>query len=765
MSETSSSTPEQAEASPPDPAKEGAPAPETEGAATADSPDGEAAKAPDAEAATAPDGEAAKAPDGEAAKAPDAEAATAPPAAPPKPPGKMRRAWTKLRVWANIAGVWIARQFEGVPPRRSWTLLGTALLPALAILLFDTISRREIFVNRAGPPIGGYIGGAALSLSLWGFTLESARHPRRRVRYPAMLIVGITAFFGLGGQLLFQATSHEYFNRDAVLFSIEMWPIILDYLLQNAAVNLGVLFGSAALAIAYAAIRHRLHGPRQRLATIGWGFAVLACLLNAFIPWRAPASKHGLPPEVLFWHAAGGAGLYATGFIDKPPALPPGKHLQLPPSKAPAVAAAPDIVLIFGESVRRDEVCSQPSESCKKSPELDATAPERIGFRHSFSVASCTEVASAVLWSGLHILSKPEELQTAPLVWDFAKARGYRTGYLTSQNLSFQDQGTFLRTSAIDEKREARDRNPHSDVDIGSPDEVSAAEALAFIEKGGGPAFAVLHFSNTHLPYRQVPGHTPHQKSADKPSGKKPANEAADARHMKYLNSLVHQDAVIGDFLRGLRKTERGKRAIVIYTADHGEAWGEHGSWTHTFDLYGEQINVPLWIDAPAGSLTDAQRNWLRGGADNRPVYTADVTATVLDMLGALDDKDYSANTSRLAGTSLLRPLGAREIMLSNCPPFRGCFPDAWGMVRWPLKFHYVGRETDSVCVDIRKDPAEKSPLPTERCQPMRDALNKHYGVRFDKTWNKYLNAHPSAGSGSGSGSAGGSGSGSASGK
>ena len=45
-------------------------------------------------------------------------------------------------------------------------------------------------------------------------------------------------------------------------------------------------------------------------------------------------------------------------------------------------------------------------------------------------------------------------------------------------------------------------------------------------------------------------------------------------------------------------------RAIVIASSDHGEAWGEHGSYTHTFDLYAEQVDVPFWIDAPEGTLT-----------------------------------------------------------------------------------------------------------------------------------------------------------------
>ena len=668
--------------------------------------------------------------------------APAPPAAPPKPPGRLRRAFRKIGRGLNVAGDWIARQFEGIPPRRSWALLATAVLPPLAILIIDSIRRREMFVNRAGPPIGGYIGGALLSLSLWGFCLESARHPKRRVRYPALFVLALTGFFGIGGQLLFQSTAHEYYNRDAVLFAIDMGPIILNYLKENLAVNLAVLLGSAAFAVAYAIVRHRLHGPRQRLAWYGAGLALLATLLNAFIPWKAPAWKHGLPPEVLFWHAAGGASLYAAGILDKPNALPPGKHLQLPRSKTAVGPDAPDIVLIFGESVRRDEVCSVPSPSCKKSPELDAAAPDRFGWKISFSVASCTEVSSAILWSGLHIFTKPAEIQTAPLIWDYAKARGYRTAYLTSQNLSFQDQGTFLRTSQIDEKREARDRNPHSDLDIGSPDEGTAQEVLDFLAKGGGPALAVLHFSNTHLPYRQVPGYTPNDASAVDSDSKK---EAADARRAKYRNAIFHQDHIFGLFLTELRKTERGKRTIVIYTSDHGEAWGEHGSWTHTFDLYGDQINVPLWMDVPPGVLSDAQRNWLKNGQENRPVYTADVNATVLDMMGVLDDPELAPQVKALAGTSLLRPLGQRDVVLSNCPPFRGCFPDAWGVVRWPMKFQYIGRATESSCIDWKKDPDERSPLPTEKCQNLRAIVAKQYGIRADKTWSKFETANPSA--------------------
>src|SRR5262245_19698320 len=97
----------------------------------------------------------------------------------------------------------------------------TALLPALAVLAYDCIARREMFVHRAGPPVGWYIGGAVLSIGVWVALLEGARHPSRPARVGVLALVGLTAFFGIGGQLLFQATAHEYYNRDAVLFSIQ----------------------------------------------------------------------------------------------------------------------------------------------------------------------------------------------------------------------------------------------------------------------------------------------------------------------------------------------------------------------------------------------------------------------------------------------------------------------------------------------------------------------------------------------------------------
>lgn len=606
----------------------------------------------------------------------------------------------------------------------------TAVLPALLVLACDLIYRREVLTARAGPPIAGYVGGALLGIAVWGLVLEAARNPHRAVRVASWVVLGVTASLGVGGQLVFFQQTHQLFNRDAAIFSIKLWPTIWHFLLTSPLASATVLLGPAVLIIAYGIARHRLIGPRRSYARTGAVLALAACLFAAFGPLAAPAVKRGLPPEVLFWHAAGGLGLYAAGLVPKPRTLPPGRHEAPPPAAQPVKSSAPSILLVFGESVRRDEVCSRPSPDCTKSPAVDAAAPARIGFRHSFAVASCTEISAAILWTGLPIRSTAETIQAAPLLWDYAKSRGYRTAYISSHNLSFGNQGLFIATSRIDVKREARDRAAHVDLDIGTPDEDSAAEALAFLTEEG-PSFAVLHLSNTHLPYRQVEGHAPHPAQGD---------EAA-ARRARYLNSLVHQDVTVGDLVAKLRATERGKNTIVIYTADHGEAWGEHKSYSHTFDLYAEQIDVPLWIDMPEsalreGGIPEGALSRLREAADSRPTITADVSATVLDLLGALDEPGFGAMTAKLAGTSALRPdPGARDIELSNCPPFRSCFPDAWGLVRWPMKYHYVGRAVRSACSDVRADPTEGIEAAPALCVELRDEMYKHYGMRPDGSY------------------------------
>jgi membrane-anchored protein YejM (alkaline phosphatase superfamily) len=78
--------------------------------------------------------------------------------------------------------------------------------------------------------------------------------------------------------------------------------------------------------------------------------------------------------------------------------------------------------------------------------------------------------------------------------------------------------------------------------------------------------------------------------------------------------------------------------AVVIVTADHGEAFNEHGDVGHGSSLHNELIRIPLIIKAPP----------LSKGAHEERVQHTDLFPTLLDLLGL--EPPYP-----LDGVSLLR--------------------------------------------------------------------------------------------------------------
>lgn len=90
-----------------------------------------------------------------------------------------------------------------------------------------------------------------------------------------------------------------------------------------------------------------------------------------------------------------------------------------------------------------------------------------------------------------------------------------------------------------------------------------------------------------------------------------------------YDNSLSYLDAQIGHLVHTLETSPAGKNTIFIITADHGEAFGEHGAYQHGNDLHREEIHVPLIVygaGIPAGKRIAP------------PVPTRKLFATVIDL-------------------------------------------------------------------------------------------------------------------------------------
>ncbi len=120
---------------------------------------------------------------------------------------------------------------------------------------------------------------------------------------------------------------------------------------------------------------------------------------------------------------------------------------------------------------------------------------------------------------------------------------------------------------------------------------------------GDDPLFVYTHLGEPHGPY--VYGHR------------------GSPAHDRYMAAVTEADTQIGRIVKALEQ-HAGNRWVLIVSADHGEAFGEHQTTDHSKTLYEELIHVPMIVRSPAF----APRR-----VDER-VGLIDLGPTVLDLFG-----------------------------------------------------------------------------------------------------------------------------------
>jgi arylsulfatase A-like enzyme len=270
----------------------------------------------------------------------------------------------------------------------------------------------------------------------------------------------------------------------------------------------------------------------------------------------------------------------------------------------------------------------------------------------------------------------------------------------------------------------ATDLDPVADIDLGGPDEVLTARAKVEMPSLHEPFFGVVHYGNTHTPYRVDPAAIPFTPSF---VSKDPADN--DAYHNYYRNAVYLQDRTIGDMVRFIRSQPFGARTIIVFTSDHGEAFREHGQIGHTGSVLDEEIHVPFWIDAPPGTLTETEARALDAARDQLAFHT-DVAPTVLDLLGLLDAPELARFRETMIGSSLVRPRATTTptMELSNCSGIWGCAFRNWGLSRGSLKLEAREWEKRWHCYDVIADPREEHDLGPEGCGDLAMAAERVYG-------------------------------------
>ena len=167
-----------------------------------------------------------------------------------------------------------------------------------------------------------------------------------------------------------------------------------------------------------------------------------------------------------------------------------------------------------------------------------------------------------------------------------------------------------------------------------------------------------------------------------------------------YDGEIAYTDAMLGSILDELRVRGELDETLVVVTADHGEALGDHGEETHGIFIYDSTTHVPLLMSHP--SLPQESRV-------EEVIGLVDIAPTVMDIMGVSYGNGFD-------GRSYLSAMFSGEETFEALPAYsESMFPRlgfGWSDLR-ALRgqdWRYI-RAPRSELYDLSNDPKEENDL------------------------------------------------------
>ncbi|MGO9838824.1 MAG: sulfatase-like hydrolase/transferase [Polyangiaceae bacterium] len=609
------------------------------------------------------------------------------------------------------------------------------LAPTALAVAIDVVLRARTLSGYALQGKAIYASSLLVSAGFWGLPLWGVsrlaagdlRSRRRRVALVLVLALWVLPFatFCYGGQVVYHRVFDSYMGRDTLRLGIALRGTVRDWFgalggpwLGSGMLATGVIVTWGLFLLAReAAVRSSTAVPLALVATFAGS---IVCFWTDNVDSRF---LQAATPDACFAHGVVHAlRMAVTGQWARRQGVSLRTPAPLPPLTS-ARARPPNVLLVLGESIRADATCSDPPPRCK-SPMLDDVVPDRMSLGVLTAQTPNTFSASVLLWTGVVPNADFRDAHTAPTLWELARAVGYRTAYLSSQNPEYEDFGTFTRVAGIDVNITAIDLGGMEQEQLGAPDERAVDAALRFVRETPTttPYFAVLHLSNTHAPYRVDPALLPFVPQSPDPLGD------VKAFHNRYRDSVRLVERTLADLLRAMRGLPTWDDTAVVFLSDHGEEFREHGGLYHNHSLYEEGVRVPGWLVAGRNAVGDLQRLSLATHGGHR-TYTEDVHETVVDLFGLEEERASLPLAGLVTGRSLLRPRGEDPPMLLATSTAVWEPDDARYGVMLGNRVLFGGPTGSWSCFDLSVDPGERSPHPAGQCGDLLEVAKRSFAL------------------------------------
>lgn len=318
-----------------------------------------------------------------------------------------------------------------------------------------------------------------------------------------------------------------------------------------------------------------------------------------------------------------------------------------PRKKARHVREPYNVLVILFDALRADH--TEPYGAANvQTPSISRLAKSGVTFLNARSNSSWTRTSVATLLTSLYPSVHRVFDRTDVLPEDLACLPGvlHEMGYTTTliANIA-QIAAQFGFGSGFDNVHEYFRIHKKIRVTHNTPEQQAEFVWNKYIHptiasSGDQPFFIYLHEIDPHAPYQPLP---PYDKLYDFGyGGVYRANSPglniiskkmtkAEPQDIQYLNSLYRgeisfMDRYLGWMLDRLQEKGLASKTLVLFIADHGEEFMEHGELQHERHLFEEVLLVPM-IWSLEGVIPADQRSQAR-------VELIDVAPTIIDLVG-----------------------------------------------------------------------------------------------------------------------------------
>lgn len=237
------------------------------------------------------------------------------------------------------------------------------------------------------------------------------------------------------------------------------------------------------------------------------------------------------------------------------------------------------------------------------TPNLRARRANMLVAKNAYSHTTSSTMALLSMLSARYpppsAAALPDELAQLPLFPKYLAKAGVRTGFFHSSDTRFGEAHELLEASGFTTIQDYRARKCQSGVledrysSLGLRDECTFADLIRWIdERPSQPFFAMLWTFETHYPYF---GRATVDPSASLTGV---AHRARDDLS-RYLGAIREADRLIERLVRHLEATGRIEETLIIVTSDHGQSFGQHGTFGNGGSVYEESVRIPLLLINP----------------------------------------------------------------------------------------------------------------------------------------------------------------------